>query len=288
MPQTLALIFDFDDTLVPDSTTSLLIKYGIDPNVFWEKDVKALVTSGFDTSLAYLRLLLENVGEGKPFGLLSSNDLQAFGASLDKAFYPGLRTMLRDLKKEVANEYKGIDIEFYIISGGLQAVIDGSKIVQQNFHGVYACQLAEDATGVLRYIKRCVTFTEKTRYLFEINKGLRPDQTINNPYLVNRDIPAANRRIPFQNMIYVGDGLTDIPCFSLLKKEGGLGFGVFDPGKKSSAKKALLDFLKTGRVISMHAPKYRGADELGSLLRAAVSSRCAAIKVAEAQAEARN
>lgn len=281
---TIAVIFDFDDTLVPDSTTKLLKRAGIDPDKFWKKDVKSLVASGFDTTLAYLKLLIDNIGDGKPLGTLTNKGLREFGATLNKDFYPGLPGLFRDLKK-IGDSFD-VSIEFYIISGGLQEVIEGTKIVQTHFKGVYGCQLAEDRqTGLLSYIKRCVTFTEKTRYLFEINKGLRPEQTRKNPYLVNNDVPDQKRRIPFNNMIYVGDGLTDIPCFSFLKKAKGTGFGVFDPGEESSAKRALLDFLKTDRVISMHAAKYRKTDELGSFLRAAVTIRCSQLRLQQEEAE---
>lgn len=285
MYHTLALIFDFDDTLVPDSTTKLLQQSGVNTEKFWKEEVKELVTSGFDTTLAYLGLMLEKIGEGKPLGKLTNRDLRRFGATLDNDFYVGLPGLFKDLKADVRT-FKTIQIEFYVISGGLQEVIEGSKVIKKYFSGVYGCQLAEDAsTGVLRHIKRCVTFTEKTRYLFEINKGLDPAETYKNPYLVNKDVPNSARPIPFKNMIYVGDGLTDIPCFSLLKKEGGTAFGVFNPTQESSAKRAFLEFLKTSRVISIHAPKYRKTDELGSLIRAAVSTRCTKIKMQEHEAE---
>jgi hypothetical protein len=91
---------------------------------------------------------------------------------------------------------------------------------------------------------------------------------------VNKDVPEAARRIPFRNMIYIGDGLTDIPCFSLVSKSGGTAFGVFHPDEEKSTKRAFLEFLKTDRVVSCHAPRYRKQDELGSLLRTAVQARC--------------
>lgn len=84
-------------------------------------------------------------------------------------------------------------------------------------------------------------------------------------------------------MIYVGDGLTDIPCFSLLKASGGLGFGVFDPKQEKKAKTALEEFLQTDRVISMHAPNYQKESDLGAILRAAVANRCSAIQLQREQ-----
>jgi hypothetical protein len=100
-----------------------------------------------------------------------------------------------------------------------------------------------------------------------------------NPVLVNRFLRPEERRIPLNNMIYVGDGLTDIPCFSLLKASGGLGFGIFDPNQERKTKEALEQFLQTDRVLSMHAPNYTKGTELGSLLRAAVANRCTAIQL---------
>ena len=132
---------------------------------------------------------------------------------------------------------------------------------------------------MLKYVKGSITFTEKTRYIFEIHKGLDPRETWRNPVLVNRFLRPEERRIPLNNMIYVGDGLTDIPCFSLLKMSGGLGFGIFDPNQERKTKEALEQFLQTDRVLSMHAPNYARGTELASLLRAAVANRCTAIQL---------
>jgi phosphoglycolate phosphatase-like HAD superfamily hydrolase len=282
---TIAVVFDFDDTLVPDSTTMLLKEHGIDPDKFWKHDAKALVTRGYDPTLAWLRLLLDAVGPDAPLGLLTNERLHEFGASLDAHFHAGLPALFDELKAMV-QEYRIITVEFYIVSGGLQAVIEGSVIVQKYFAGVYGCTLDEAGEPLtIRHVKRAINFTEKTRYLFEINKGLTPKQTQENPYLVNREIPKAKRRVPFRNMIYVGDGLTDIPCFSLLTRFGGTCFGVFDPTDHAKAKRALLEFLKPRRVIGMHSPKYGQNDDLGSLLRAAVSSLSTRIVVDQQTAE---
>ena len=283
MPAVLAVVFDFDDTLVPDSTTKLLASVGIDTERFWKVEAQALVAQGYDSPHAYLRLLLNEIGEGRPLGSLGVEGLRTFGATLDGDFYPGLPEMFIDLKESV-RQYRDISIEFHIISGGLQSVIEGSQIVKDHFTGVYGCELAEDENHIVRYIKRCITFTEKTRFLFEINKGLTANETLTNPFLVNKDLPRGDRRVPFKNVIYVGDGLTDIPCFSLVKDQGGVPFGVFQPGEESSAKKAFLEFLRPARVVSMHAPRFRKDDELGAMLRAAVVARCAQIEVERSQA----
>lgn len=143
---TIALIFDFDDTLVSDSTTALLRKYGIDPDIFWKKDLRALINDGFDPALGFLKLLLDNIGPDRPFGRLTNEDLRAFGATLDSAFKPGLPELFSDLRS-IVGEFRIISIEFYIISGGLQAIIEGSQIVKDNFSAVYGCTLDEE--GIL-------------------------------------------------------------------------------------------------------------------------------------------
>ena len=285
MGNTLALIFDFDDTLLPDSTTELLREKGIAPEQFWTKDAKKLVSSGYDPTHAYLKLLLDRIGEGQPLGPLTNRDLRDFGVRLADKFYPGLDDLFSDLK-ETVQQFRDLDIEFYVISGGLEEVVRGSDSINNYFTAVYGCELAGDTeNGVLKYIKRAITFTEKTRYLFEINKGISLEDARKNPYLVNRSKSVHQRRITFKNMIYVGDGLTDIPCFSLLKNQGGTAFGVFKPGEEMSAKRAFLEFLKTDRVISMHAPRYGEKDELGSLIRAAVATRCTSIQIEQQEAE---
>jgi len=275
-----AVVFDFDETLIPDSTTMLLKAHGIDTDDFWGRQAKELIRQGYDPPTAYLNLMLQNIGDGKPLGLLTNQKQTEFGSSLDASFHEGLPQFFDDVWLDVKSKFKNIEVEFYIVSAGLQAVMDGSAIVRKYFRAAYGCQLAgDDEKGPLKYIKRCITFTEKTRYLFEINKGIDPGESKSNPYLVNKAYPDAERRIPFVNMIYVGDGITDIPCFSLVQKFKGLAFGVFDPVKKDKAKQALEEFLQPNRVVSMHAPKFTPDSELGAMLRTAIANRCLAIQL---------
>jgi phosphoglycolate phosphatase-like HAD superfamily hydrolase len=279
----LAVIFDFDDTLLPDSTSALLRRHGLDSREFWSIRTKALVDEGYDPPLAYLNLLLQEVGPGKPLGELTNQALIEFGASLDDTWFPGLPELFVDLRS-IADEYRDVSIEFYIISGGLQPIIEGSTHVRQYFKAAYGCQLGEDPeTKVVSHVKRCVTFTEKTRFLFEINKGISSAEAATQPHLVNQMVPEERRPVPFRNMIYVGDGLTDIPCFSLIEKGDGVAFGVFQSGKES-AKQAFQRFLETKRVHSLHHTDFGPDAELGSLLRAAVSTTCSNILIREARA----
>ena len=279
----LAVIFEFDGILVPDSTTTLLKERGSNPHEFWE-GVRKLVQSGYEPSLAYLNALLESIGPGRQLGRMTTDDLGKVGATLDDELYPGLGDgkLFQDLQK-IASDAADIRVEFYIISAGLQELIEGSKVVHRHFKAVYGSRLAaRDQAGFLSRIRRAISFTEKTRYLFEINKGIDPEQTESNPLLVNYPVSQSERRIPFRNMIYVGDALTDVPCFSIVTQGGGIAFGAFSPSGPS-ARRALQTLLKPGRTASVHAPMYEENNELGALLRAAVANRCSQIQLERQQ-----
>jgi phosphoserine phosphatase len=268
----IAVIFDFDDTLADDSTTQLLEQAGVDTVEFWKTKLPAMMADGWDPTLAYLSMILELVGEGKPLGKLTNEALRSFGSTLQ--FYPGLPGLFQDLQA-IADQSSVVRprVEIFIISGGIEEVIRGSSIAQ-HVNGIYGCRFATDADGVVCAVKNVISFTEKTRYIFEINKGIgaKGEDSRTNPYHVNEDCPPGNRRVPLENMIYVGDGLTDVPCFSLLKNAGGNGFGVFDPTKKGKPKKAFEQLVVPRRVMSANEPRYREDDALGAFLRVAVSS----------------
>src|SRR5260370_32572701 len=110
----ISVIFDFDDTLIPDSTTQLLVAKGIDPKRFWD-DAKKLVLEGYDPAQGFLKLLIDNIGPDKPLGELTNQKLSEFGATLNN-FFPGIPEIFDDLRKEVSTKYRDINIEFYIIS----------------------------------------------------------------------------------------------------------------------------------------------------------------------------
>lgn len=277
LPQTvIAVIFDFDDTLTDDSTSGLLESRGIDVETFWAENNER-VKGGWDPTLSYLNLILDKTGTEKPLGNLSNRDLKAFGATLK--FYPGIPQIFHDLTALASNVPSRPIVEFYVISGGIEEVIAGSSIAK-HLHGFRGCRYSDDGgSGPIRQVMNAVSFTDKTRYIFEINKGIlgrTPDsKSRSNPYEVNESYAESSRRIPLENMIYVGDGFTDVPCFSLLKKNHGRGFGIFDPKKAGSPKKGWEKLLAPERVTSMHSPKYGEDDDLGSILRMAVQTLCA-------------
>ncbi len=258
---------------MPDATDAFLRSRGVDTKAFWD-GANERVRSGWDQALAWLDLFLAEVRPGGSLEGLTEDDLRAFGATLDTALYPGVRTLIQELDRYRRDDFPLITLECYVISGGLRPLIEACPVVQDYFAATYASELGTDERGVVRGIKRAVTFTEKTRYLFEIHKGLPQKATTENPYLVNKHVAAQDRRVPFENMIYVGDSRTDIPCFSLVEEKGGQAIGVTDLAAGGiSARRAFEDLIAPRRTtFGVHAPRYDASDQLGQIIRLAVRS----------------
>lgn len=276
MTTNIGLIFDFDDTLAPDSTTQLLEEHKIIPDEFWFTEFQTRVREGYDPTVAYLSLLLDKIGDDQPLGALTIEDLEAFGANLTETLYPGIPGLFDDINS-IADEYEEITIDYYILSEGLEPIIQGTEIADR-CEAVYASRLGADSEGTIQRIQRPISFTDKTRYLYEINKGITPEEARKNPYEVNTQVDPEERRIPFENMIYIGDGITDIPCFSLVKDRGGRVFGVIDSdgeGSKGSAKqRAIRDIGSPRRAGNLNNPMYGESGRLGSLLRLTIEGIC--------------
>lgn len=271
----IAVIFDYDDTIMPDTATALLKFHGIDTEKFWNTSFKKLVMSGWNPTLAYLKLILDNVGKNKPLGELTNKKLREFGKSIKNTQYPGLDELINEIRLIVKKAHRDISVEFYIISSGLEEIIKGNPFVEKNFTEIYGSILCSDEKdSILKYIKNAITFTEKTRYIFEINKGITKEESIKDPLAVNKKMDI--RRIPLKNMIYIGDGYTDIPCFSLLEKNDGQRFGVLHTDKTESDKiRYFKQVLKPERVLSSGLPRYGKDESLGSLIALCVNAMCA-------------
>jgi hypothetical protein len=230
---TIALIFDCDDTLCEDSTTFLLTKLRIDADTFW-RSVNLMVRKGWDPQLATMRKLLRIVNGEKI--RLTNQKLRETGARID--FFPGIPGIFEELK-EYLNELEeaedqGMTIEYYVVSSGFEEIIRGS-IIASHMTDIFGCTFdVNPQTGIIRFPKSVVSFTEKTKFIFAINKGISGLKLKKSPYDVNKVVEEEQRRIPFHNMTYIGDGPSDIPCFSLLLKNKGYAIGVY--GKKSVKK----------------------------------------------------
>ena len=231
----IAIICDCDGTLCPDTTASLIRSLGLDARDYW-RDVAAMVEGGWDPPLAYLNKLLEPArsGRGEPPTLKA---LAAVGSAVQ--FYPGALTFverLRDMLRD-NSEFRdaGLTIDWYIVSSGLEALLMATPLGTLA-SDVFGCAFEYDAEGRAVAVRRSVTFTEKTKFLFAINKGITGDELRRNPYRVNDAVRPDNRRVPFEHMIYIGDGPSDIPCFSMVKNYGGHVIGVIPSEDPEGAK----------------------------------------------------
>jgi len=225
----IAIICDCDGTLCPDTTDQLVRELGLDSDQFWRKDVAKLVEDGWDHTLAYLNKLLE-LTDGRLIDPLSRSKLQATGGSVK--FYAGALDFVERLRSRLAEnmEYQeaGIGIEWYVVSSGIEEVMKASDIAGLATD-IFGCAFEYDPAERVTTVKRSVTFTEKTKYVYAINKGISGGELHRRPYRVNDAMRTEDRRVPFEHMVYIGDGPSDIPCFSMIRKLGGKAIGVWPP-----------------------------------------------------------
>lgn len=231
MPQeTIAVICDCDDTLCPDTTNKLIEDLGAGSSDFWKNRVGPMVEDGWDPPLAYLNKLLELANELGTNGLTKST-LQSSAAGVE--FFPGALDFVQQIRDQLTSntDYRdaNISIEWYIISSGIEEILKATPLGHKAKE-IFACAFDFDENDRAITVKRAITFTEKTKFIHAISKGITREELYRNPYRVNYAMDSTERRIPFENMIYVGDGPSDIPCFSMLRHLRGKVIGVMPPG----------------------------------------------------------
>jgi len=193
-------------------------------------DVAALISDGWDPALAYLTELSRQGQKLDP--PLTQSRVKEVAAGL--SFYPGIPDCFEQLKDQIESEPKyrdyGIRVEFYVISGGIEELIASSPL-RPALHDLWGCSFAYDSEGRIAGPKRALSFTDKTRYVFNIQKGKVGEEFKNQPYVVNEPMEQHERSVPFSNMVYLGDGPSDIPCMSLLQNNGGYVIGILSQDK---------------------------------------------------------
>ncbi len=297
----IACVWDFDKTLIDGYMQAPIFEeYGIDEGFFWKEvnmlpEIYAKKGVRVSPESVYLNHLLSFVKNGKMQGL-SNAKLRELGAKLK--FCDGLPTFFDELKSIPENnpEYKALDIklEHYIVSTGLAEMIRGSEIAKY-VDDIFGCEFLEEPmppyfsqqpefdfqslSSQINQIGMIVDNTIKTRFIFEINKGSNKNPEIN----VNAKIRKEDRRVPIRNMIYIADGPSDVPVFSVVRKSGGKAFAVYSP--KSEAEFEQNDFLLSSGRIDSYGPNVYTPDSPTSLwLKMHVKKICD--RIVKDQAEA--
>jgi len=265
---TIAIIWDFDKTLINGYMQEPIFKkFNVNASAFWaevnslpsryaEKGVRV------NSDTIYLNHMITCVRQGL-FPGLNNEMLKELGAQL--TFYPGVIEIFKDLKSKILNnsmfQQYGIHVEHYIVSTGLTAMIQGTPIIEYvEKNGIWGCEfiekpiqsklvehMSENDEGYIRQIGYIIDNTSKTRAIFEINKGANKHSYID----VNSKMEKKDRRVPFENMIYIADGPSDVPVFSILQQYGGKTFAVYPKGDMKAFSQ--VDNLRRDGRIDMYA-----------------------------------
>jgi len=243
-----ALMYDFDKTLSPKDMQEygFISELGMEPEDFWEKSRLNMVNHNMDQILAYMLTMLQEA-EGRM--LLTRNIFNEMGRNVK--LFDGLDTWFDRINSY--GEKLGLDIEHYIISSGLKEIIQGTKIAD-NFKEIYAAEYCYNEKNIPIWPAMAVNYTSKTQFLFRINKGVL-DVTEHKG--LNESTPDNKKRIPFSNMIYIGDGMTDVPCMKLVKMNGGHSIAVYDDDRSVAD-----SLLSQGRVDFVVKADYRENTEM--------------------------
>ncbi len=253
-----AICYDFDKTLSPDDMQAqgFIQSVGCDVNSFWKESNGRATDNDMDQNLAYMYTMMKKARANVPF---TRKNLQDYGSKV--TLFPGADTWFERIR-EYGKE-KGVIVEHYIISSGLKEMIEGTK-VKDSFEKIYASSFYYDEDGVAIWPAQVVNYTNKTQFLFRIEKGVLDI----NDSGVNDYFAPENIRIPFRNMIYIGDSDTDIPCMKLVNSYGGHSIGVFNP---STCKKEKVYKMMHDNRIKYFAPAdYSENTELDRLVKAII------------------
>ena len=255
----IALLYDFDKTL----SYKDMQEYGFfddlkieDSKSFWGHVKAKAEKEDMDHILTYLHEMIvqTQIRNIK----LSREMLGKYGSQIE--FYPGVIEWFEHINK-VAQSYN-IELEHYIISSGLREMISGTAIAK-HFKEIFASAFYYDHNGIAIWPSLAINYTTKTQYLFRINKGCLD---INDNEGINKYTPDNKRRIPWTNMVYIGDGLTDIPCFKLVKDKGGHSIAVYKP-KTKRTKNQTLKLIEDNRVNFAVQADYKCGSKLEKIVK---------------------
>ena len=231
-----AIMYDFDKTLCTKDMQDygFIPSLNMEPGEFWAKANDLGREEEMDGILSYMYMMIL---ECRRQGLsLTRESLIDNGRSIE--LFPGVREWFD--RVNLYGAAQGVQVEHYVISSGLREIIEGSGIAEK-FKKIFACEFVYDENGDALWPKTAVNYTNKTQFVYRINKGVLD---ISNDVDLNRSMPDDSKRVPFTNMIYIGDGLSDVPCMKMMKAYGGCAIAVYQEGNRSKVE----DLLRHDRV----------------------------------------
>ena len=251
----IAFLYDFDKTLCTTDMEdyAFIPSLGYTPAEFWGRANAFGWENRMDGLLAYMYTMIQ--------------ECAAQGIQLNRAFlnrcgqsiqlFPGVRDWFARIN--AFGETLGVQVEHYVISSGLREIIEGSGIAQE-FREIYACEFYYNENGDACWPKLDVNFTNKTQFVYRINKGILD---VSRDKELNDSMPDDSKRVPFTNMIYMGDGLSDVPCMKMMRAYGGQAIAVYQASNRQGVEKLLAD----GRVDFIFPADYREGMELDRTVR---------------------
>lgn len=268
----LAICYDFDKTLSPDDMQAqgYIQSVGYNINDFWEKSNDLAADNDMDTNLAYMYTMKE---EAEGNFVFSKKNLAEYGAKVK--LFNGVEEWFERIR--AYGKAHGVIVEHYIISSGLKEMIEGTSIAKNGaFEKIYASSFYYNERGVAVWPAQVINYTSKTQFLFRIEKG-----TLDiNDSAVNEYFPPDQMRVPFRNIVYIGDSDTDILCMKLVNSSGGHSIGVYNPDTKD--KKKVLKMIRDNRIKHFAPADYLENGELDQLVKAIID-KTAAYEVLESQ-----
>lgn len=256
----IAICYDFDKTLSPDDMQAqgFIQSIGYDVGDFWKESNGLAADNDMDQNLAYM-LMMTRESEGNV--ILKEKALNDYGAKI--RLFKGVEKWFERIKKY--GKDKGVIIEHYIISSGLKEMIEGTSIAKSGaIEKIYASAFYYNERGVADWPAQVVNSTNKTQFLFRIEKGVLD---INDP-AVNEHFEPEDIRVPFRNMVYIGDSDTDIPCMKLVNSHGGHSIGVYNA--ETSDKSKVLKMMRDDRISYFAPADYSDGSELDFIVKAII------------------
>lgn len=255
-----AICYDFDKTLTPNDMQAqcYIQSIGKDVNKFWEESESLAINNNMDTNLAWM-FKMKKESEYKEEEFFTKKSFKEYGSRIQ--FFPGVKDWFKRIKKY--GKKRQIIIEHYIISSGLREMIEGTSIFKC-FKKVYASSFYYNKKKVAIWPAQVINYTNKTQFLFRIEKGILD---INDP-AVNDHFSQDQLRIPFENIIYIGDSVTDIPCMKLVNSYGGHSIGVYN--SETQDKTNVYKMMQQERIKYFAPADYSEGKELDSLVKAII------------------